>query len=178
MRSVNSGLAPRLRGSPVGARAKHALFMTFGVMAVFVAWNNERFVLNSHAPEWEHLNPIRWRLLPHGVGGTLASGRRVHAAVAPDCSPAAAQQGAAPDGGWGVDNRPRVSVKRRYGWDLSNGRIPPCLTIESPFVARSFRGLRSSDPSGRRHRVLATVDAARSCRGTPAARRVAAPGED
>jgi uncharacterized membrane protein len=43
-------------------------------MVLFVAWNNERFLLNSQAPEWKHLNPIRWHPLPHGLGGTLALG--------------------------------------------------------------------------------------------------------
>jgi uncharacterized membrane protein len=51
---------------------KHALFVVLGVMALFVLWNNERFFLNPRAPEWAHYNPIRWHLLPHGVGGTLA----------------------------------------------------------------------------------------------------------
>jgi uncharacterized membrane protein len=41
-------------------------------MALFVLWHNERFFLNPQAPEWAHYNPIRWHLLPHGLGGTLA----------------------------------------------------------------------------------------------------------
>jgi uncharacterized membrane protein len=51
---------------------KYVLFALFGLMALFVLWNNERFFLNPQAPEWAHYNPIRWHLLPHGLGGTLA----------------------------------------------------------------------------------------------------------
>jgi len=41
-------------------------------MTLFVLWNNERFFLNPEAPEWAHFNPIRWHLVPHGLGGTIA----------------------------------------------------------------------------------------------------------
>jgi uncharacterized membrane protein len=51
---------------------KYVLFAVLGLMALFVLWNNERFFLNPQAPEWAHYNPIRWHLIPHGVGGTLA----------------------------------------------------------------------------------------------------------
>jgi Predicted membrane protein (DUF2306) len=41
-------------------------------MTLSVLCNNERFiVLHSH-PDWEYFLPVRWRLLPHGLGGTLA----------------------------------------------------------------------------------------------------------
>jgi uncharacterized membrane protein len=53
---------------------KYALFTLLGLMALFVVWNNERFFLNPQAPEWAHYNPIRWHLLPHGLGGTVALG--------------------------------------------------------------------------------------------------------
>ncbi len=52
--------------------AKYAVFVGLGIMALFVLWNNERFVLDPQAPEWEHYGPIRWQLIPHGLGGTLA----------------------------------------------------------------------------------------------------------
>ncbi|MGH9420010.1 MAG: DUF2306 domain-containing protein [Thermoanaerobaculia bacterium] len=58
----------------MATRARHALFTVLGLMVLFVAWNNERFFLNPQAPEWGHLNPIRWHLLPHGLGGALALG--------------------------------------------------------------------------------------------------------
>jgi hypothetical protein len=62
---------------PVSARAvrpsvaKYVFFAAFGVMGLFVLWNNERFFFNPQAPEWAHYKPIRWHLIPHGVGGTI-----------------------------------------------------------------------------------------------------------
>jgi uncharacterized membrane protein len=51
---------------------KYVFFTIVGAMTIFVAWNNERFFLDPQAPEWAHYNPIRWHLLPHGLGGSLA----------------------------------------------------------------------------------------------------------
>ena len=65
-------------GRPVSAAAvrpsaaKYLFFAAFGVMGLFVLWNNERFFLNQQAPEWAHYNPIRWHLIPHGLGGATA----------------------------------------------------------------------------------------------------------
>ncbi len=55
-----------------GSRAKHVLFGLLGLMTLFVLWNNERFLLSPVAPEWQHFNPIRWQLLPHGLAGAVA----------------------------------------------------------------------------------------------------------
>ena len=51
---------------------KHWWFAAVGAATLFVLWNNERFFLNPRAPEWAHYNPIRWQLIPHGIGGTVA----------------------------------------------------------------------------------------------------------
>lgn len=51
---------------------KYLLFASFGLMALFVLWNNERFLLDPQAPEWTHFLPIRWHLIPHGLGGAVA----------------------------------------------------------------------------------------------------------
>jgi uncharacterized membrane protein len=51
---------------------KYVLFAVLGLMTLFVLWNNERFFLNRQAPEWERLSPVRWHLLPHGLGGLIA----------------------------------------------------------------------------------------------------------
>ena len=59
-------------GETLRTQPKYLLFVVLALMALFVAWNNERFFLNPQAPEWDHLNPIRWHLLPHGIGGLLA----------------------------------------------------------------------------------------------------------
>lgn len=51
---------------------KHIFFAIVFAMTVFVGWNNERFFLDPQATEWAHYHPIRWHLLPHGLGGSLA----------------------------------------------------------------------------------------------------------
>jgi hypothetical protein len=51
---------------------KYGFFAVAALMALFVLWNNERFFLSPQAPEWAHYGPIRWHLIPHGLGGTLA----------------------------------------------------------------------------------------------------------
>ncbi len=61
----------RPRDTPRSA-AKYALFAALGVITLFVIWHHERFFLDPHAPEWAHYSPIRWHLLPHGLGGTVA----------------------------------------------------------------------------------------------------------
>jgi uncharacterized membrane protein len=53
-------------------RPKHLFFGAFGLMALFVLWNNERFLLDATAAVWERYEPIRLHLIPHGVGGALA----------------------------------------------------------------------------------------------------------
>lgn len=63
----DQGYETRERSTP-----KYVLFGVLGLMALFLLWNNERFFLDPHAPEWEHYYPIRWQLIPHGLGGTLA----------------------------------------------------------------------------------------------------------
>lgn len=76
MRSLEAGLptssVPMRSPDIPRSRAKYALFAVLGVMTLFVAWNNERFFLDPHAPEWAHYGPIKWHLLPHGLGGTFA----------------------------------------------------------------------------------------------------------
>jgi len=67
--SVSEVVQPR---SNQRSTSKYVLFALFGFMTLFVLWNNERFFLNPQASEWAHYNPIRWQLLPHGLGGTLA----------------------------------------------------------------------------------------------------------
>jgi uncharacterized membrane protein len=64
--AVDSGRRDRVTA------AKYVLFAILGLMTLFVLWNNERFFLNRGAPEWERLNPVRWHLLPHGLGGLIA----------------------------------------------------------------------------------------------------------
>jgi uncharacterized membrane protein len=58
-----------LRTKGVGKGLFYAAFVT---ALLFVLWHNERFLLNPDAPEWIHFNPVRWHLVPHGIGGAIA----------------------------------------------------------------------------------------------------------
>jgi uncharacterized membrane protein len=53
-------------------RPKHVLFAAFGLMALFVLWNNERFLIDASSPAWTRYEPILLHLVPHGVGGAFA----------------------------------------------------------------------------------------------------------
>lgn len=58
--------------SSKGHVPKYVMFASFGLMALFVLWNNERFLLDPQAEEWTRYLPIQWHLIPHGLGGTVA----------------------------------------------------------------------------------------------------------
>jgi uncharacterized membrane protein len=48
------------------------LFAIFGLMAIYVLQHNERFIVDSKAPVWNHYQPFKWWLLVHGLGGASA----------------------------------------------------------------------------------------------------------
>ena len=41
-------------------------------MMLYVLQHNERFLIDGSNPFWEHIQPIRWWLLPHGLAGGIA----------------------------------------------------------------------------------------------------------
>ncbi len=51
---------------------KYWLLGAFGLMALFVLWNNEGFLVDPSSAAWAHFGPVRLHLIPHGIGGTLA----------------------------------------------------------------------------------------------------------
>src|SRR3954471_24448900 len=53
-------------------RAKHVFFAAFGLMTLVVFYLYETPFLDSHSPVWEHVEPVKWMMLPHGVAGALA----------------------------------------------------------------------------------------------------------
>jgi uncharacterized membrane protein len=53
-------------------RAKHVFFAAFGLMTLFVFYLYETPFLNSRSPVWQHVEPVKWLLLPHGLAGALA----------------------------------------------------------------------------------------------------------
>lgn len=60
-----------VRPTPV-LRPKYILFGLVGVMIGYVIMHNESFLWNSAHPAWQHYQPFRWWLLPHGVAGACA----------------------------------------------------------------------------------------------------------
>jgi uncharacterized membrane protein len=51
---------------------KYLLFGFIGLMLAYVLWHNERFLINRANPVWQHYQPFRWWLLPHGLAGACA----------------------------------------------------------------------------------------------------------
>ena len=41
-------------------------------MYVYVLWTNESFLFNASDPEWAHIAPFHWFLLPHGMAAAFA----------------------------------------------------------------------------------------------------------
>ena len=55
-----------------GLRPKHFLFGVFGFMLAYVLCHDESFLVNPKDAIWEHYQPFKWWLLPHGVSGACA----------------------------------------------------------------------------------------------------------
>ncbi len=53
-------------------RPKYILFAVIGLMAAYVLRHNEHFLIDAKDPEWPHIQPFKWWLLPHGLMGACA----------------------------------------------------------------------------------------------------------
>jgi uncharacterized membrane protein len=53
-------------------RPKYLLFALIGLMLAYVLRHNESFLVNLNAPVWDHYQPFKWWLLPHGIAGACA----------------------------------------------------------------------------------------------------------
>jgi uncharacterized membrane protein len=53
-------------------RPKYLLFVFIACMYAYVLLHNESFVFRSSDPEWPHIHPFRWWLLPHGLVAACA----------------------------------------------------------------------------------------------------------
>lgn len=51
--------------------AKYVVFSLLGVMSLYVLYHNERFLIDSSHPVWQHYEPFKWWLLPHAVFGAI-----------------------------------------------------------------------------------------------------------
>ena len=65
-------LSPRVPKPLLTANAKTMLFALIGVMYVYVLYNVEGFLFNKTDPEWKHIAPFQWWLLPHGLAAACA----------------------------------------------------------------------------------------------------------
>lgn len=53
-------------------KTKHVFFAAFGLMTLFVFYLYETPFLDPQSPVWQHVEPVKWLLLPHAVAGTVA----------------------------------------------------------------------------------------------------------
>ncbi len=53
-------------------KPKYLLIGLFGLMVAYVLGHNESFLVNPNAPVWQHYQPFKWWLLPHGIAGACA----------------------------------------------------------------------------------------------------------
>jgi uncharacterized membrane protein len=53
-------------------RIKYVVFAVIAAMAGYVLYKNESFLLDATHPAWNHYDPFKWWLLPHGLAGACA----------------------------------------------------------------------------------------------------------
>jgi len=53
-------------------RSKYLLFAFVGLMLAYVLRHNEHFLIDARDPAWQHYQPFKWWLLPHGLAGACA----------------------------------------------------------------------------------------------------------
>ena len=53
-------------------RPKYLIFAFVGLMVAYVLNHNETFLIHSNDPVWQHYQPFKWWLLPHGIAGACA----------------------------------------------------------------------------------------------------------
>jgi len=53
-------------------RAKYLLFAAIGLMLAYVIPHDESFLVHPKDPVWQHYQPFKWWLLPHGIAGACA----------------------------------------------------------------------------------------------------------
>ena len=53
-------------------RPKYLLLAAIGLMLAYVIPHDESFLLHPKDPIWQHYEPFKWWLLPHGIAGACA----------------------------------------------------------------------------------------------------------
>ena len=60
------------RAADGGDRLKTGFFLVVAALFLFVCWIDERFLVISTDPEWQHIAQYKYVLLAHGLGGFVA----------------------------------------------------------------------------------------------------------
>jgi len=70
---MSTATAPRI-SAPQNRKnlGKYALFSVFSLMLLYVLQHNERFLIDHSDPVWQHYQPFKWWLLPHGLAAACA----------------------------------------------------------------------------------------------------------
>ena len=53
-------------------RVRWAFFLAVAVGTLIAIYADERFLIDYHDPEWQHIAPFKWWLLVHGLAGATA----------------------------------------------------------------------------------------------------------
>jgi uncharacterized membrane protein len=56
----------------VWPRPKYLVFAFVGLMVAYILNHNETFLIHANDPVWQHYQPFKWWLLPHGIAGACA----------------------------------------------------------------------------------------------------------
>ena len=51
--------------------SKYVVFTAIALASTYVLYHNERFLVDSSHPVWQHYAPFKWWLLPHGIFGAI-----------------------------------------------------------------------------------------------------------
>jgi hypothetical protein len=51
---------------------KYLVFAAIGLMLAYVIAHDESFLVDPKDPVWQHYEPFKWWLLPHGIAGACA----------------------------------------------------------------------------------------------------------
>src|SRR6266568_3425898 len=65
-------MAEAIGGPQPRFRAKYVVFAFIAAITAYVLYHNERFLIDAAHPVWQHYEPFKWWLLPHGVAGVCA----------------------------------------------------------------------------------------------------------
>ena len=67
---MSTTTAPLVRSSRL--RPKYFVFAFVGLMLAYVIPHDESFLVHANDPIWQHYQPFKWYLLPHGIAGACA----------------------------------------------------------------------------------------------------------